>query len=233
MSRATALLNLQAIDSELDVRRARLKAVDEMLSDSPEVRAAQQDVVAAQAQFTAARIALQSFELDNQAVSEKIAESEGRLYGGRVTNPKELRDLEMEVAALKRQRAAVEEQQLDALIQAETTEARFVVAQTDLQRAEAAAAKTAGNLLEERGQLHSRIERLEDEREAALASVAAEDQQLYERLRRTKNGRAVARLEDGVCAACGVAPSSSRIQSVRQGNELIRCGNCDRILCAE
>ncbi|MGH2523442.1 MAG: hypothetical protein ACRDH2_13140, partial [Anaerolineales bacterium] len=83
MSRATALLNLQAIDSELDVRRARLKAVDEMLSDSPEVRAAQQDVVAAQAQFTAARIALQSFELDNQAVSEKIAESEGRLYGGR------------------------------------------------------------------------------------------------------------------------------------------------------
>jgi predicted nucleic acid-binding Zn-ribbon protein len=43
----------------------------------------------------------------------------------------------------------------------------------------------------------------------------------------------VSTLEDGACTACGVAPSSSRIQSARQGNELILCGNCGRILCAD
>jgi predicted nucleic acid-binding Zn-ribbon protein len=55
---------------------------------------------------------------------------------------------------------------------------------------------------------------------------------LYDRLRPAKKGRAVALLEDGVCTACGVAPSSSRIQSARQGNDLVLCGNCGRILCA-
>ena len=81
--------------------------------------------------------------------------------------------------------------------------------------------------------MQTRVAQLETEREAVQTPIAAEERELYERLRRGKKGRAVSRLEDGVCTACGVAPSASRAQSVRQGNELIRCGNCDRILYAE
>jgi predicted nucleic acid-binding Zn-ribbon protein len=102
-----------------------------------------------------------------------------------------------------------------------------------VQQAEAEAAKTLGDLLEERGTLRTRVETLEAEREAMLAPILAADREVYERLRPTKRGRAVSRLDDGNCSACGVAPSSSRGQDARQGNALILCGNCGRILCAD
>jgi len=233
MGRVTALFRLQGIDTELDGHRARLKAIEAALSDSPEVRAAQMKLVDSQAQFSAARTVVQSLEYDNQALGEKIAQAEARLYSGQVTNPKELQDLEKDLASLKRRRQTTEEQQLEALIKAETAEGRQVATQTELQRAETETSKTNNHLAEEHAILKARVLRLESEREAMSAAIPAEDQENYNHLRQSKNGRAVSRLEDGVCSTCGVEPSSSRMQVARQGNELIHCGNCGRILYAE
>lgn len=233
MSRASTLFRLQTLDLELDAHRARLEAISEALLSHPAVRAAQQAALEAEAQFNAARVEARALEYDGQALDEKLAEVETRLYSGAVTNAKELQDLHKDLQSLQHRRAGLEEKQLEALIQAETGEARMVAAQHEFQQAEAEAAKTNSHLVEEQTALQARAARLEQEREAVQASVAAEDRETYERLRRVKNGRPVSRLEDQVCAACGVAPSAALSQSARQANELIRCGNCDRILYAE
>lgn len=233
MSRVSQLFRLQEIDLELDAHRARLKTIVEALSGSPAVQAAYRRMVEADGQLAAARVDARALEYDNQALSEKIAEVEKRLYSGTVTNPKELQDLQKDLESLKHRRAALEEKQLDALIKAEAAEAQKMAAQTDLQHVEEAATKTNSHLLDEQTNLLARVSQLEGEREAIQASVPADHRETYERLRRSKNGRPVSRLEDGVCTACGVAPSSARIQNARQGNEIIRCGNCDRILYAE
>jgi uncharacterized protein len=233
MSRVSTLFRLQEIDLELDAHRARLETIAEALRGSPAVQAAYQRMVEADGWLASARVDVRSFEYDNQALSEKIAEVEKRLYGGAVSNPKELQDLQKDVESLKHRRATLEEKQLDALIKAEAAEARKLSAETDLEHAEAEAAKLNGHLLDEQTGLLARVSQLEGEREAVQGSIPADDRETYERLRRSKNGRPVSRLDDGVCTACGVAPSSSRIQNARQGHELIRCGNCDRILYAE
>lgn len=233
MSRASQLLRLQQTDIELDTCRARLMAIEATLGDAPAVRAAQHTREAAEAQFTAARLALKNIELDVQTLNEKIADADKRLYGGRITNPKELNDLQKDIESLKRQRGGLEEQQLEALIAAEAAETQLHAGQTAVHKAEAEAAKTQGDLLEERATLTARVETLEAEREAMQAPIPADDRELYEKLRPVKRGRAVSRLDDGNCSACGVAPSSSRSQDARQGNALILCGNCGRILCAD
>lgn len=233
MSRASQLMRLQETDVELDTRRARLQMIEATLGDAPAVRAAQKQLVEAEAKFAAARLALKNLELDVQALSEKIADADSRLYAGRITNPKELNDLQKDIESLKRQRSVLEEQQLEALIQAETAETQLHGGQAQVQKAEAEAAKTQGDLLAERATLRARVETLEAEREAMLTPILATDREVYERLRPTKRGRAVSRLDDGICSACGVAPSSSRGQDARQGNQLILCGNCGRILCAD
>ena len=76
-----------------------------------------------------------------------------------------------------------------------------------------------------------KIALLLDEREVALAPISTKDYQVYEKLRKSKGSVAVILIKEGVCAACGMAPSASRIQHTRSGVELIRCGNCARILC--
>jgi hypothetical protein len=224
---------LQDTDLELDARRARAQIIEKLLGEAPAVRQAQQQVTQTQTALAAARAALKDIDHDVATLNAKITEVETRLYGGRVTNPKELRDLEQDSAGLKRHRGTLEEKQLDALIGVENAEADEQRAQTALRAAEDETAKTQGNLLEERAVLQTQIGKLEIEREAILIPIPSADRETYERLRQSKRGRAVSRLDEGVCSACGVAPSSARGQSSRQGNDLIFCGNCARILCGE
>jgi predicted nucleic acid-binding Zn-ribbon protein len=233
MSRAASLLQLQSIDLEMDAKLTRLRAIELALGDDPAVQTAQRDLVEAQAKLHIARVAIQNLEFDSQNLGEKIAEVDGRMYSGTVTNPKELQDLQNEVTSLRRRRQVLEEKQFEALLSAESAEIRSAEVQHHLEQAETVAAETHGNLREEREQLQTALARLQVNRDAVAASISAPDIELYTRLRQSKKGRAVSQIDEGACTACGVAPSSSRIQDARQGNEIILCGNCGRILCAD
>jgi len=76
MSRASALFQLQAIDLELDAHHARLRQIEAETGESPAVRAAQRQVVEAEARLAADRASLRALEQDLQALNEKIAEVE-------------------------------------------------------------------------------------------------------------------------------------------------------------
>jgi uncharacterized protein len=233
MSRAASLLQLQGIDLEMDVKRARLSAIEIALGDDPAVQKAQRDLIEAQAEIHTARVSIQNLEYDGQNLGQKIAEVDGRMYSGKVTNPKELQDLQNEVTSLRHRRESLEEKQFEALLTAESAEVRSADVQQRLDRAETLAAEAHGNLREEREELQTGLARLQINHDAAAAPIPAADLEIYTRLRLSKKGRAVSQLDEGACTACGVAPSSSRIQDARQGNEIILCGNCGRILCAD
>ena len=233
MSRASALLQLQSVDLEIDAHRARLDVIDAALGDDPAIRAAQHDLLVARTDLDAARVAMKNLEHEGLSLGDKISEISERAYGGGVTQPKVLQDLQRDLESLNRRRAGLEEQQFEALVAAEAAEVRHQALEAELRQLETQVAAQHGTLLDERRQHEASLARLQVSREAVASSIPAPDQALYDRLRAAKKGRAVARLEDGTCTACGVAPSSSRIQSARQGNDLILCGNCGRILSAD
>jgi predicted nucleic acid-binding Zn-ribbon protein len=230
MSRTSVLFRLQEIDLELDAQRARLQGIEQALSNSPVVTEARVQASSARDQFDAARVRARALELDEQSLADKISETEKRLYSGAITNPKELRDLEQDLASLRRRNQGIEEQELEAMIAAEAAEGQMVAAETRLQQAEAAALQTQGALTAERQQLQTRMAQLNGEREALQGATVAEDRQLYGRLRQLKSGRPLASVAEGSCSACGEEVSSSRLQEVRRGTVLVRCSGCERIL---
>src|SRR6266849_2132570 len=136
MSRAASLLQLQGIDLEMDAKRMRLRAIEAALGDDPVVQKAQRDLVDAQAQLHTARVATQNLEFDSQNLGEKIAEVDGRMYSGAVSNPKELQDLQNEVTSLRRRRQVLEEKQFEALLASEGAEVRNADVQHRLEQAE-------------------------------------------------------------------------------------------------
>jgi predicted nucleic acid-binding Zn-ribbon protein len=73
---------------------------------------------------------------------------------------------------------------------------------------------------------------MEAEREAALANVEQQDLKLYDDLRKQAGGIGIALLQDGNCSACGLGLAQSIQQSIRSGKDLIRCGQCRRVLYA-
>jgi uncharacterized protein len=232
VSRASALYRLQKIDTELDKLRALLAEAEAKLASNPVVQKAQADLKTTQDALADARRQAKLIDDENKALSSKITDNEARMYSGTVKNPRELQDLQNDIASLKRKRDGLDEQQLAAMDAVEVAEAAETAAKAVLAAAEAERADEQSIVLKDKGAAEALIAKAEGEREAALISVNSEDRATYDTLRKQKRV-AVAILTEGSCGLCGVAPSSSRVQAARAGGELVRCNNCGRILYAE
>lgn len=231
-SRAAALYALQEIDLEMAARRRRLAEIQAALGESLVVRQAQAEVAAAQAELHRWQTRQRDLELEVASLAGKLAETEALLYSGRIRNPKELSDLQAELAALGRYRQAREDELLEAMLNVEEQMEALAAARRRLAEVEATAATDQANLRAEAAQIEARLKTLADERELHLMGISAADLAVYEALRERKHGQAVARIEDGACSACGDAPPSSRLQQARQSEDLVTCANCERILYA-
>ncbi len=230
MSRVSSLFRLQELDTELARVADRLQQIQAALADSAEVRHARTKLERAEATFKDARAASLSAEGEVSIQRERIDQNQQKLYGGSVTNPKELQDLQMEDEALHRHLETLEDRYLEAMLAAEEAEETAQAAEANLLSVEAKQASEREDLVAEREKLTSAQEKLLAEREAAAANVSPEDQKHYEALRDRLGGLAVVLMSDGSCSACGLTLPASIRPSIRSGNEPVHCSQCGRIL---
>lgn len=229
MSAALGLYRLQQVDSQMDAIRARLKVIRETLENDLELRAATEALSAAENSHKQASADLKQSEAEFEKQSIKIEQTESSLYGGNVKNPKELQDLQMDVASLKKHLGTLEERQLEAMLRAEETE-------NSLEQAKARLADVQSHLLEqnrdlatESDALNRDLERLASERGAVTGTLDGQALKTYEGLRQHKRGMAVATLNEDACSACGTTLTASQQQGVRS-TQLFYCSTCGRIL---
>nr|HID13182.1 hypothetical protein [Anaerolineae bacterium] len=229
MTKGADLYRLQCLDSEGEEKRRRLAEVEAALGESEALRQARQVLESAQALVQRWALRQRDLELEIQGLSDKISRSEQRLYSGVVKNPKELADLQAEVAALKRRRQKLEDDLLEAMIEREEAEAVRAQAQVHLDETQARWSAQQADLMAEQEVLQGRLAEIEQARAALLPSIEAGDLTVYQALRRRKGGLAVVQVRDGACGGCGVAISPRLEWQLRQG-ELVYCGNCERII---
>jgi hypothetical protein len=232
MSQSFKLYRLQKLDSTLDQKQARLREIEIALGESRELEQAEVCVSRAAERLRQAQKALRKTEADTQAQRAKIEATERKLFGGKVKNPKVLQDLQMESAALKRYLEVLEERQLEAMIALDEAQETHHLAQQELEKVRATSIESQAALKGERSLLRGEVERLKSEREAAVRTIPAAALQLYEQLRQSRGGVAVAQVAEKNCAACGSSLSSSLLQLARSPNQLTRCDTCGRILYA-
>ncbi|HKY84228.1 MAG TPA: hypothetical protein VJ160_05320 [Anaerolineales bacterium] len=232
MGRASALYRLQQIDLTMDQASARMAAVEAELAEHAELERAQQAESRAEAARNLASTDGRSAEDAVADQRRKIEETEKKLYGGSVHNPKELQELQAESEALRRHLSTLEDRQLDEMVRLEQAEQMVADARIRLELAEANAAGRDQSLRKERDELASRLGQRSEEREAAAAGITKDDMQLYQTLRKSGAGLAVAEMLDGTCGACGLTLAASARQEVGTGPGLIRCRQCGRVLYA-
>lgn len=230
MSRAHNLFRLQEIDLILDKRKQRLEEILAILEDDEAV-----ELVKAELSKAAEDLAAQnsSVKLAESAVIDqkyKMEQAEAKLYGGKIQNPRELQDLQMESESLSRHMGTLEERQLELMMEQEEAEIKHESLLGQLENLEKDRVSEIKTLLLEQKQLNLELARHEGNREGALASVSVEDLKIYEKLRLRAGGIAVAILEGSNCSLCGVAPSESTQQIIRKGMGLVNCEQCKRIL---
>ena len=232
MSAALGLFRLQQVDSQVDQIRARLKAIDETLNNDLELRGAMNVFTAAEGRLASCEREMTSSDAAVGKQRIKIQQAEASLYGGAVHNPKELQDLQEDVASLKRHLETLEGRELETMSAVEAAEADLKSTKAELERVQANRSSQNHDLTKESGTLHKELERLESERRAVASNVSDGSFSLYNQLRQQRRGIAVTTISDSSCAACGTTLTPSQQQSARSTTQLFNCPTCGRILFA-
>jgi len=223
---------LQLIDSRMDEIRARLEKINQILENDLEMRQAKKQISETEGMLQLAQHSLKQAETEVNRQKIKIEQSEAKLYSGNVKNPKELQDLQNEVAALKRHQETLEDRQLEAMLEEEATEQAHQAAIEKSERVKARLADQNQTLTTEQSDLNKDLERLNAERSAALSPLDPNLLTDYDHLRQVKRGLAIAAVSDGACAACGTTLTPAQLQSARSTAQIINCSTCGRILYA-
>jgi predicted nucleic acid-binding Zn-ribbon protein len=111
----------------------------------------------------------------------------------------------------------------------------------DAQQAQAEAARALAELeerweadrarlLSEQQDIRAGLATLEEKRRQHSGQVDAESLRLYETLRASHQGRAVAKVERGTCQGCRITLPMTLLQKARSGAVIVQCSSCERIL---
>src|SRR5450755_1471534 len=110
MSQATHLYRLQIMDLALGHVLNRLDEIEKILGANEEVLGARQVLEAAEKVLLPWQANALNLDLEIKSVALKLQTTDQQLYAGKVTNPKELQDMETEIASLKRRQSQLEDE---------------------------------------------------------------------------------------------------------------------------
>ncbi len=227
---AAALYQLQQLDLELERLSAEQQAVASSLQGNAALQKLRTEQKTAQQKLRVGLQAQREAERRLEDLGHRLKTQEQRLYGGTISNPKELNALQQELHHLHLQQSHQEEVTLEAMDAAESLQEKANDVSEALRQAEEAWIRQSGALITRRDQLATRRQEVELKREQLAAKLDADLLGRYDRIRRTRQGKAVSKVEQGSCQWCRVILTPRELQYVRISTELQTCSNCGRIL---
>lgn len=232
MTLISDLYAVQELDASLDAVLAELTGVVERLDAGgvdPALTMARDGAQSILQEAHSAQRDAETAIADHRAKMEPV---ERRLYSGEVKDLRELQGLQRDFEAQKRRLTELENRQLEVMSEVETARGSAEAAREQLQSAQSAASEETDRLTQRRRELEAEQSRLEPDRERRLLRFDERTRALYERLRKAKRGRAVAKIERGVCGGCRISLPTNVVQRARSGMQVVQCTSCERILFA-
>ena len=228
MSVAKQLNQLQDLDLEIDSDELALKQKAGQLGENQVLIGAREKLATEQQQLAALGEQQRTAEWETDDLVSKLSAVEEQLYSGRITNPKELANLQHELDLLKSNRNQLESKTLEIMDKVELVAADVAATKSELKRLEVEWQTQQQQLSTEIAKLENELSDLKQKRRIISDAADAQAVALYEKLRKQK-GQALAKVEQGICRGCRISLSSSELQRVRSGSP-VQCSNCGRIL---
>jgi len=226
------LWQLQGIEDALQAKRTQLASLDDGNILKQKVDALREELERQKGELKEMRKEMEDKELQARGLEDRRYSLEKRVYGGLVSNPKELEAMEKETDMLKRTQDRLEERVLELMysIEDKSTYIRELEEQLQIEEREYDRIRQAYE--KEYKELGEQIASLEKEREELLPRI---DPYLLERYQeiRAREGGGIAKVEKGICGGCGFSVSPRLLSRLREEEALIYCENCGRILFLE
>ncbi len=227
------LLELQGLDTELGKLQQAVRALERgervertlalRTQRFENARRRQQDLEAEQ------RLA----ELELKSVEEKKHQTSRRLYEGRITAPRELQALEMEVGMLDRQRQRLDDQILKRMEEIESAQGATASATALVEEATKALAVLHRRYEKEAARLQAEMDRNMPARSALAARIDPETLRRYESIRRRNHNVGAVRIQNGACGGCRMKVGQAVVRRIHAGDQYVYCESCSCFLFDE
>ena len=223
------LIEIQRIDrrvavlsSQIDAFPKEIQALEKQLSDFIHAHEERQQ------RLSANQKTRRDLEGEIQGIRQKITKHKDQLF--QVKTNEQYRAMLKEIEGEEVNIRSVEDQILENMVEAEELQKQLneAGARLESEKARMAAEKSRVEGLlkacgEERDQAAGERQKLAANLDAGLRSH-------YERVRRGRDGIALAEVRNGMCTACNVLLRPQLYNEVRAGEALYECDNCARIL---
>lgn len=229
------LLDLQALDSALDRlahRRATLPERAELERLAGRLDSLHYEIVAAETEDSDQEREQTKLENDVEQVRARSTRDRSWLDSGQVGSPRELENLQSEIASLARRQGDLEEQVLEVMERREALGSRLAEL-----RAERAMLETERAAVTERrdtayAEIDAAAARDSQDRTEVAAELPGDLLSLYEKIRADKGGVGAAALRRGRCEGCHLSLPGSVLADIRAAapDAVPRCEECRRIL---
>jgi uncharacterized protein len=203
---------------------ARVTARLESDPDVVERETALDEARAAQESWSAR---LRDSDREREAHRTRLRTREKELMSGRIRNPTELMQMSEEVQHMKARFAEEEDAEMRLMEDADAADESVREGTAALAEARRRSAAEEPALRKELKGWSAELAEVEAERDSVWEQVPPAAQAGYTRMRMYPP---VARVLNNQCQACRVTVTSSGMQMLRKGDELVHCENCGRIL---
>ncbi len=228
-----ALLKMHEIDSLYDKVRRRILLLNRAAEGSKELDLLREEVDSIDQELQGTRTEQQDLELESRSLTDRIRESESSLMSGELSNPRELEALQSSIESMKEHRTDLENRSVERLVMVDSLQATLENKRTNLVQVEEEWTNRKNAFETEIEQRKKEFLYLKKAREQVAEMLTEENLEMYEHLRRRKNGVAVALLEDEICGACHTQVAVGILNNIRYSDDLLSCPSCGRILLTE
>jgi uncharacterized protein len=223
------VIDLQQVDSRLaelasqiTAVPSRIQAIETQLNDSLRAHEARK------LRLSANQKERRDLEGDVKVVEERISKHKDQLY--QVKTNEQYRAMQKEIGGEDDKIRQIEDRILEKMEEAEGLQKLVQEAAARLDEEQVRVAGEKKRL--ETGRLSAEAERTEllARRSVLADGLNAAVRDTYERVRRGRQGIAVAEVRDGFCTACNVRLRPQSYNEVRTGQGIVTCESCSRIL---
>ncbi|MFG2885867.1 zinc ribbon domain-containing protein [Streptomyces sp. NPDC048297] len=229
------LLDLQA----LDVRLQQLAHKRRSLPEHAEIESLSKDftqlrdlLVAAQTQESDTAREQTKAEQDVDQVRQRAVRDQQRLDSGAITSPKDLSNLQHEIASLAKRQGDLEDIVLEVMERREATQARVAELTERVGSVQGKIDDASGRRDAAFQEIDGEAASVTKERQVVAGSVPADLLKLYDKLREQGGGIGAAKLYARTCQGCRQELAITELNEIRAAapDIVVRCENCRRIL---
>ncbi len=225
------LLDLQDVDLQIDrllERRQGLPELSQYRDTNSSRTEAESRLEDAASRLRATELDLDKAEGELAMLESKLDETETRLFAGGMSS-RETEHKRLEVQSLKGQQGTMEEKVLGLLDAREELQAEVSGIQSEVEALRKAEQELEAVIAASWKEIDLEIGRREARKGEIAPTIPPDLLERYEKLRRTKEGVAVGRLDNGQCGGCHLTLSNAEQLEAAESDPPL-CVHCRRIL---